>query len=543
MLRKIMIILGVVLLSAAGVYGADGERRALLQKARTLLYSDPRQASYYASEAIKLKDGEHLSDKENSELGEGMLLYGHAEQLLGNFDLSLRVLHDAEEVIPESDGPMRARLYMLQGRVYNKLGDYARSTELNDRATSMWRAFGDSAEVAECYNERGVMLLNMERFVNAEHFFNRALTINRALSNLKGVAKNLNNMCLYQGSDTDKLDMIKEAISINKHLGSKWSLGENYNNLGKQYFYAKNYNDALQALNVAYSCIDSIGARELLSDNYEYRSWVYAALGDYRQAYEYLQKQSAIRSELQQRTKMRNLELASTRRIYEENRQKAEQQRQKYEIEILHRNLLLALAGVFLLIVVGIVFYKYYQHRKNMQLMEARSLLNESEREVQELKMRQQELELENAQAALDANNRELSSFAAFLRSRNEMIDKVRDMLKEGYRMEPAAVTPHLKKINAFMVQYCNSADSSSDIIRSIESHNKGFITRLMERHPDLTPGERNLTLLIRGNLQSKDIAMIMGTQPRTINVARYRLRKALRLTPEQDLDSYIREF
>lgn len=539
-MRKLIVI--IALLSLCGSHGAAEGRRALLHKARTLLYSDPRQASRYASEAIKLEDGENLEGKENPEVGEGMLLYGHAEQLLGNFDLSLRVLHDAEEVIPESDGRMRARLLMLQGRVYNKLGDYARSAELNDKATSMWRAFGDSTAVAECYNERGVMLLNMEEFVNAEHFFQRALTINRALNDLKGVAKNLNNMCLYPGNASEKLAMVKEAISINRHLGSKWSLGENYNNMARQYYYIKDYPSAHAALDVAKSVIDSIGARELMSDNYEYRSWVYAAQGDYRRAYEYLQKLSGIRAEMQQRSKLRNLELASTRRIYEENRQKAERQRQEYEIQLLHRNLLLVLCGVFMLIVVGVVFYKYYQHRKNMQLLKAREALHESEREVAQLKMRQQELELENAQAALDAHSRELTSFAAFLRSRNEMIEKIRDMLREGYKLDQGAIVQHLKKINAFIVKYINSDQSSSEIMASIEERNKDFSTRLEAAYPGLTPGERNLVMLIRGNLQTKDIAMMLGTQPRTIHVSRYRLRKSLGLDGEQDLDQYIRQ-
>ena len=37
----------------------------------------------------------------------------------------------------------------------------------------------------------------------------------------------------------EKLSLINEAIVINKNLNSQWSLGENYNNMGKQYFYAK----------------------------------------------------------------------------------------------------------------------------------------------------------------------------------------------------------------------------------------------------------------------------------------------------------------
>ncbi len=57
-----------------------------------------------------------------------------------------------------------------------------------------------------------------------------------------------------------------------------------------------------------------------------------------------------------------------------------------------------------------------------------------SEKEVSELKVRQQQLELENARNMLTASRQELTGFAAFLKSRNEMMERIRDMLKEGYR-------------------------------------------------------------------------------------------------------------
>lgn len=92
----------------------------------------------------------------------------------------------------------------------------------------------------------------------------------------------MNNLCLYEGDFNEKLSLINEAIVINKNLNSQWSLGENYNNMGKQYFYAKQYNNALMALQRAYEVASSISAKELICDNYEYLSWVYDALGDHK---------------------------------------------------------------------------------------------------------------------------------------------------------------------------------------------------------------------------------------------------------------------
>lgn len=75
---------------------------------------------------------------------------------------------------------------------------------------------GDSISIAECYNERGVMHYLLNEFLIAERFFQRALIINRAQRNLKGIATNLSNLCLYQGNTDEKLKLIHEAITINK---------------------------------------------------------------------------------------------------------------------------------------------------------------------------------------------------------------------------------------------------------------------------------------------------------------------------------------
>ena len=48
----------------------------------------------------------------------------------------------------------------------------------------------------------------------------------------------------------------------NKNLNSQWNnRGKLINNMGKQYFYAKQYNNALMALQRAYEVASSISAK------------------------------------------------------------------------------------------------------------------------------------------------------------------------------------------------------------------------------------------------------------------------------------------
>lgn len=152
-------------------------------------------------------------------------------------------------------------------------------------------------------------------------------------------------------------------------------------------------------------------------------------------------------------------------------------------------------------------------------------------------------MELKNIQNKLDTNRQEITNFAVFLQSRNELLDKIKEMVKEGFKMDNQTILPHLKKINAFISQYQNGDKISNSILLSIEEKNKEFIMRLNEKHPNLTQGEKHLATLLRVNLSAKEISMLTGTTPKTINMNRYRLRKALNLSSDEDLVGYLQSF
>lgn len=527
--------LPVMVLSALSVQDAQQAQRWIEQAQRNL-FSNPKLASYYAAQAAAL----FPEDQPDETRVEAMLLHSRAEQLLGNFDLSIKNLYDTEKYINPANRKQNAELCSLMGRVYSKLGDYNKGIELNDKATSIFKSIGDSTSVASCYNERGVMHHFMNEFVVAERFFQRALAINRAQHNLKEIATNLNNLCLYQGNTEEKLSFIREAITINRNLDAKWSLGENYNNMGKQYYYGKQYPQALGALHKAYEYANAIGARELICDNYEYSSIVYAAIGDYTRAYNYLEKMYHLSKDLQSSNKLRNIEQEISYKHYQDQKHTTEMQEQTYKIELLKRNLWLLGCILVLGIAFSVFLYKWYKRRKDLELISASYRLELSEREVSELKLHQQELELQNVQTALAASRQEATNFAVFLRSRNELLDKIRELVKEGYRMDNQSLIPHLKKINIFIGQYQNGDKTNSAVLTNIEEKNNEFLQRLSSLHPKLTQGEKYLATLLRVGLSTKEISMLTGTTAKTINMNRYRLRKSLNLSSEEDLTDYL---
>lgn len=522
----------ITLRANSGVSFAD----SMYVEARKQLYSNPQRTIGLFNQAIsKISDDPVWKAR-------FYYLYAEAERLLGDFDGCIKTLYEAEGFL-EGNGPeeLRGKIYDLMSLCYCTLSDYTSAISLNDKATALFKSLGDSTSLASVYNSRGIIHAYMSEYVQADKFLQQALLINRSQRNLKSIAANLNNLCLYNsGNINEQLSYINEAIVINKNLNSVWSLSENYNNMGRLYYYAKLYKKALEVLKKAYSMAVSIDAKGLICDNYEYCSMVYAALGDYQKAYEMQTALFDLAKDLQSENKLRTVERTIIEERFLAQQRKAELSHQRFQVQILRRNLLIIITMAVLVFAIGFFLHQRYKRKKTMQLISTKYQLELSEHEVAKLKVHQQELELNHVQQALENSRKETMNIAVFLQSQNELLDKIRDLIKSGYKLEGVELLSHLKKVNAFIKQYQAGNKENSATLQMIDERSREFIERLVQLHPDLTPGERHLAALLRVNFSTKDVALLTGNTPKTVNMNRYRLRKALQLDSDTDLVKYL---
>lgn len=528
-------LFGIFLLLPASLSASSGKERqiSLLEKAEQELYTNPQLAVYYTLGA---------QDSIHSALGQAQALYvyAQAEKLLGNFDNCIQALYEAESKLPSKEIKLRGNIYNLMSLGYCNLGDYSKAIDLSNDAIALFQTEQDSLNLAVCYNNRGIIHTYINEYQQADRFLKKALELNRSSHDLKRIAANLNNLCLYKGDIKEQLKWINEAIVINKNLNAKWSLSENYNNLGKLYIYAGKYFQAIDALKTAYRIASEVGAKGLMCDNYEYAAQAYNAIGNYQMAY---QKQAALTElskEIQNTNKLRSVEQRIAQEKMSALQQKERQKQQEYEIATLQRNFITFLVIIVLLTVIGTLLFQRYKRKKKLQLLNAQYRIEQSEHEIAKLKMQQQKADLENAQQALETNKQETMNFAVFLQSRNELLDKIQEQVRQSYRMEHSELIAHLKKLNAFIKQYQTTNKANSTTLQTIDEKSQEFLAHLTERHPNLTQGEKHLASLLRVNLSTKEIAMLTGNTPKTINMNRYRLRKSLGLSGEDDLIQYI---
>ncbi len=124
------VILTLALLLPGGVAGASPRPEAarLLREAVENLNVNPKEASSLADRAIKTV--RYL--RKDSICREATIVYGDAEQLLGNFDFGLKLLFSAQEMTDTADTRTLADL-CPSGKGVQQAGRLSASKELNEQ--------------------------------------------------------------------------------------------------------------------------------------------------------------------------------------------------------------------------------------------------------------------------------------------------------------------------------------------------------------------------------------------------------------------------
>jgi hypothetical protein len=136
-------------------------------------------------------------------------------------------------------------------------------------------------------------------------------------------------------------------------------------------------------------------------------------------------------------------------------------------------------------------------------------------------------------------NHRVMNYLYGYYSSRNILLEKISQMVKDAYKMPSAQLNPHLRNINNLIIQsYSN--EKSNELFADLANEYKLFTDRLLAKFPALSKTDIQLAIYYRMGLSTRDIARLTGKQPQTVTMARYRLRKEINLPEEQDLTIYF---
>ncbi|NQU52379.1 MAG: PAS domain S-box protein [Bacteroidetes bacterium] len=143
-------------------------------------------------------------------------------------------------------------------------------------------------------------------------------------------------------------------------------------------------------------------------------------------------------------------------------------------------------------------------------------------------------------QTELNLKDRELVSFLLQLSQKNELLKMVSNQLKEVYSKNLKNTKEKISELTELLETKSTLSIDWTMIENQVEKLHPGFLNKLQVKHPSISIRDKKLCAYLRLGLSSKEVSGLLDITPKSVEIARVRLRKKLRLSTNIRLASYL---
>ena len=412
------------------------------------------------------------------------------------------------------------------------IGDLDMAKEYFDISLTFWNVRNNKKEVAFSYNLLGLWHYGNKDFTKSIDLCTRSFQIRQENNDLRGEGESLNNLALaYAG-----LENWNQALKYFKLSLQKLILGKDLRqvptlqfNIGRVLSKQENNDEAEQYLIKGLQRAVELNQVRAQMNGYKHLSSLYEENGDESSALLYHKKLLALKDSSMKVEKSRALEELEVRYMSEQKEQEIELLQRDKKISA-NRWLTLAL-GLFAVIIIALLIIDGQRRRMNQAAQ-----LHLTKNELVEA-------ELKNTKLELGYNQNKLAVYMDNLIRKNDMVQDLEERVKmfnDGQNNDK----PEAKELFSELANSRILTEDDWDQFRELfnQAHD-GFIPKLMQAHPQLTSAEQRLFLLMKLELPTKQIALILGVSPDSVKKGRYRLKQKIGIDNAVKLQSYVSNF
>lgn len=516
-------------------------------------------------------------EKGNSTLLARALYWKSWEQLKMNQDSAEyfieKALTKVDSVNFEYD---HARLLFNLGTILINQGDYPRAYHLYKKLESYFKTVNDHLFTGKTCINIAYILNGIQEYQKSLTYLQKADTHLRKGGHIKQATKNqLNvaNLLFWQNKKRQAVQIFHSLLenevtqedsvflvsvivaldytSTNKEEKRKYSrkayeiakLIQNKNclmytlmNLGAYYStYETKYDSALACYKQAYTYSLTNNDAHSITHILHGLSANYARINQTDSAYHYLKAYIICKDSL-----------TGNDKIIEINKQEGRIAIEKYELELRqaqektlwHKKITIVIT-LSIICLSALVCYVFWLLRKKEKM---KKQLKETENRELNEHLRNETLLNEKFQTEIDFKNRELTSTTLVITEKNQTL---KTLQKQIEKLGQEGVLPN-KYGNALQMEIKNhlaDGDEWQYFKLHFESVHPDFFLKLKQKFPILSENELYLCAYIRIGMNTKQMAQMLSVLPETVNMARYRMRKKMKLTQEESLENFLRAF
>jgi len=151
-------------------------------------------------------------------------------------------------------------------------------------------------------------------------------------------------------------------------------------------------------------------------------------------------------------------------------------------------------------------------------------------------------LQKDKYESDIDHKNRQLSSSTLHVLNKNKVLRNIEQTLEEIVSKLDKPIVTKFKKLRGIIDDNLKLDNDWSDFKIHFDSVHPDFFDRVKERCDNLSQNDQKHCAYMRIGLQTKEIARLFNINARSVQIARYRIKKKFDLPEEVNLVDYLME-
>jgi serine phosphatase RsbU (regulator of sigma subunit) len=373
-----------------------------------------------------------LAQKLNNEsfIGTCFMDLGIAHDYIGNGDSALFYYSKSEQIFKKlkNESELTA-VYVNTGSAYRSLGNFSKALDYNFQALRIAEKLDKKDRIADCKNAIGNIYRQKNNLDLALKYSKEALVIYLEVNDLEGISRVSGNIGIIYSELKDSksaLEYYFKSLEIRLKLNSLSSISNCYSNIACEYYEMskfsealmyhnkalvlneqlnnkkgvaidltniaavntkqKKYTEALERLKLAEQYAEETKFRDLLKEIYQTTAQNYELIGDFKNAYQYHQKFTAIKDAIYNDNE--NEIIAEMQTKYETDKKDSEIEllntaKKLQDADLKRKSIIIwaFLVGLVLVIVLAFYIYRGYKIKQK-----ANEVITQQKKEVEQQK-------------------------------------------------------------------------------------------------------------------------------------------------------------
>ncbi|MCF6356749.1 MAG: tetratricopeptide repeat protein [Draconibacterium sp.] len=490
------------------------EAEILLQLSRSYWKTNYQKSAEFANEAIDILEDEDFSSiyaKAYRYLGNSYLFAGNYNVALEKMFVSLNIAREIQD-----NFELFAIAISIAG-VYDRLENFDEAMKYLFealRAVKNSKGTKDEEKIAagtiSLYNNLGNNYLSKNELEKAEEYYLNGLSLAEKRADVYNQGTIQNNLGKVYATRNDSLKALyyfRKSEETRTKSHDKSGLAVTYYFIGEFFMNTKNYDESIRYGTKSYKLGKEVGALLTQRTAAEILAESYKEQGDFKNAYFY----HRIFKNLSDSILDRNTISEIARLKFLNEQAIIDNQLLKEKQKVRNRSILIISAlFIGLLILASLLLTSKNRHRSAL-------------------------LEKKEFENSIVHKKKQLATNVLYLLRKNETIESVTKKLLE---LKKNVSDSNKALVQRIIMELENEIDTNSwkEFELRFQDVHQNFYEKMQALFPDLTPSERKLAAFLKLNMSSKEISVITGQSIRSLEVARYRLRKKLGIT-NQDIN------